>query len=275
MEKRYKQTYDLDIDRYITKKMNSADKATFENIMATDASLKEEIAFREGLIKAMKWKRQVNIAHAEMLKKKAEDPLVVASKSDNQTVNTPIRRIGFRKVLAYAASLSLLVLAGSSWFANNNYSDQRLADGYTSGLLSIENSNLKGGDSSSKDPFEQGLYYLKEKEYVEAASFFKKIPQENETYTQARLHLAYSQYYMDAFVDAIQNSNIVIKESFDTKDKQKSEWLIVQSLLKQGKKDTKFFQQLQAIADNPNHIYQKRAKTLQSELNIFWRKLIF
>ena len=273
MEKKYKEAYDLDIDRYITKKMDAANTAAFEKIMAADTSLQEEVAFRKGLIKAMKWKRQINIAHAEMVKNKAKSPLVIASQSADQVSTIPIRRIGLRRVLSYAASVSLLVLAGLTWFANNNYSDQQLANNNINGLVSLDGGNLKG-ETANKDPFAQGLYYLNQQDYAKAANFFEVIPAQNETYAQARLYLAFSQYHTAAFTDAIQNANIVQQESFDTKDKQKAEWLTVQALLKQGKSDTNFHQQLQVIADNPTHLYQKNAKTLQADLNNFWRKLI-
>ncbi|MFK7981889.1 MAG: hypothetical protein AB8G86_18050 [Saprospiraceae bacterium] len=274
MEKRYKETYDLEIDKYITKKMDEADSAAFEKIMAVDDSLQDEVAFREGLIKAMKWKQQINIAHAEMVKKKAKSPLVIASQSTTKATSRPIRRIGFRKVFAYAASVSLLVLAGLSWFANNNFSDQQLADNYVSSIVSLDGGNLKGGDNNSKDPFEKGLYYLEQKDYTQAASFFETVPIQNEDYAKARLHLAFSQYHTSAFAAATQNANIVIQESFDTIDKQKATWLVIQALLKQGKKDADFFLQLKGIAEDSTHIYQKAAKKLQKDLNNVWRKLV-
>lgn len=275
MEKKYKETYDLEIDKYITKKMDLTASSAFEQLMATDPSLKEEVDFRKGLVKALKWKRQINIAHTKMMKDKATNPLVVASQSTAQTTSTPIRRIGLSRLLAYAASVSLLVLAGLSWFANTNFSDQQLADSYASGIVSLDDSNLKGGDNTSTDPFEQGLYYLKQEEYAQAVSFFEKIPQQNEAYTKARLYLAFSQYHTNTFAAAIQNANIVIQESFDTIDKQKATWLIVQAHLKQGKKDADFIQLLKSIADNPTHIHQKDAKKLQADLNNTWQKLVF
>lgn len=274
MEKKYNETYDQEIDRYIIKKMDSDAAAGFEQLMATDPALLEEVTFRKGLLKAIKWKRQINIAHTEMVKSKTNSPLEITSKVNVVQQETTIRRIGLRKVLAYAASVSILALIGLSWYANNNFSDRYLADTNTNELVSLDDNNLKGGGNTSKDPFDQGLYYLKEKEYTQAASFFETIPNQDDAYVQARLYLAFSQYHIKSFDNAIANANIVQQESFDTKDKQKAEWLIIQALLKQGKKDTNFFNQLKVIADSPNHIYQKRAKTLQVDLDSFWRKLV-
>lgn len=277
MEKRYNDLYDQDIDSYITKKMDGESSLKFEQLMAQDEVLSEEVVFRQGLIKAMKWKRQINIAHTEMLKKKAKPKPILEGVNEpvSEPINVPIRRIGFRRVLAYAASVSILALIGLSWFANNNFSDEQLADNNTRGLISLDDGIFKGGEGTTKDPFEEGLNNLSQEEYAKAATFFEAIPTQNETYVQARLFLAFSQYHTKAYAAAIQNANIVIEKSLDTKDKHKAEWLIIQSQLAQGTRDAAFYTQLKAIVDNPTHTYRKQAVQLQMDLNNFWRKLVF
>lgn len=273
MEKKYKETYDLDIDRYLTKKMNVAAEKEFEQLMSSDLTLAKEVNFRQGLIKAMKWRKQINIAHQEMLKKKVEKPFVVASKSSNQQQGK-IVRMGFRRVLAYAASVSVLALIGSSWFANNQFSDQQLAFNNVNSSISLDGNNLKGGDAGTVDPFEKGLAHLNQQNYEQAATFFEAIPPENEIYSQARLYLAYSQFFKKEYNYTIQNAQLVLQKSLNTPEKHKAEWLIIQAKLAKGQTAASIKAEIATIANNNNHIRQRQAKALLKDLNSFWRKLV-
>jgi len=117
---------------------------------------------------------------------------------------------------------------------------------------------------------------LTNKQYGEAASFFESIPDTSQSYTQARLYLAYAQYELKAFDKTIINTNIVLNKSTNGLSKQKAEWLQLQAMLASGDTDTAAFDQLlDRIAANEKHVVQKEAGELQKSMNSFWRGLVF
>ncbi len=197
---------------------------------------------------------------------------------------TSVISINYKKWLSYAASIALLI-ASPFFYAATNLSNNTLASKNAKNILSTEISNNKSGNRNNdttpnQNPLNEGLRHLNKSELTNkleldnAAKSFKSIPADNEAYTKARLYLAYTNYHLDDYNEAIKNANKVIEKSIDNGEKQKAEWIILLSKLEAENLDDAFYEKLEEISKNDHHNYNAKAKQLKDDLNTFWRRFI-
>lgn len=169
----------------------------------------------------------------------------------------------------------LLAVAFLFWFANNKFSNNALSQVFPE-KLGLDTSDTSRGGENSEDPFDIGTKALVDKDYKKASEFFDRIPVDDETYTKARLYLAYSQYESEHYKEAVKNATIVIEKASSTLLKQKAEWIQLQAMLADGDTDDATFDKLlDKIAANEKHIVQNEAVELKESMNSFWRGLVF
>ncbi len=262
-----------DIERYIRKQMNASEQQAFRGEMNADEGLQEEVNFYEDVAATIRKRRVLADVRAELKADNffSEKASTSTTERDAKVVSMPARGFGrVRSLLAYAASVLMLVVAGSTWWANTNYSNK--------GLASLDYDTIVSGDvrgGENQDVFEQGLQAIEAKDYVQAKTFFKDVPRTSESYTEAALYLAYVEYETANYSAAIQAAEQVLANNPTASNRFSADWLIVQAQLASGDTDSSFQQNLAAIADNDNHDFQVEAQALQTKVNSFWRRFVF
>ena len=161
-------------------------------------------------------------------------------------------------------------------YANLKFSNRALGN---LGLpkLGLESKDLvRSIDPTKEDPLGNGVKALTEKNFATAIQFFEKITTANQSYTQARLYLAYAQFEIKDYENTIANTKIVMEQSANVVNQQAAEWLQLQAMLASGKADDITFKRiLQQMSVNKEHMMQGEAAELQGGMNSFWRGMVF
>ncbi len=257
------------IERFLQGNMDETERLSFEQEMAVDKELADEVAFRRDVSKTISRKKLL-ASVAEQLEK--EDFFSQQQESPKIPERKPLK---LRRYLAYAAAITLLLCLGLYWYAQVNFSDQRLAaisfeeirmlnlTGTTKGLTQAQNTLLL---ETTTD--------LQVQDYEAANDKLDQLLQESPQNAAALLYKAYTQQQQ---ADASTEGTIeaLLSQESTTLIKQKAEWLQVKHWLSQNQDGEDFQNLLQAIIDNPNHQFNKQAIALQSKLQSNWRLLLF
>lgn len=256
--------------KYTQGKLSDFDKKELEEQIKKDDDLEEEASFLQDLAKASEWKGLMDEAEEEM----KESATSLATPTKRQEAKVKSLRV--RRLLSYAASVTLFVLALGTWNANRNFSNLALADRNTAKmeLLGEGLNKFRNTDASIEDPFQKGLDALQSQNFQEAITFFEAIPSTSETYAQARLFLALAQFEEKEWTKSFSNAEIVFAQSQNAATRQQAEWLLIQiSLANDHENDAR--QILNRIANDDTHMYQQDAINLKKGLGSIWRRLVF
>lgn len=259
-----------DLIKYVQGNLEEGAKKEMKEQLETDSELEEEASFLTNLAQVSEWKGMMEEAHKEL---ETENNNVVALPSARSEAK--IRSIGFSKILAYAASVSILVAALSVFYANNNYSNAALASTNTE-RLGFDGAGLNSfrADTQVEDVFQKGLDAIEGKNFTGAASFFEAIPANADNYLPAKLFLAFAQFEQKQYTNAATNAQLVAAQSQTAINRQRAEWLQAQALLANGQ-EIEAQQLITKIAADDTHMFQQAAKELGQQVNSFWRGLVF
>lgn len=176
------------------------------------------------------------------------------------------------KAIAVAACFMLFSYAFMSWYnVNENYNSNTLA---MSTFQSMEMVNNNRSPNQIETVLSYGEAAMEAKDYSEAIEQFGNISKNSEYYNDAQLKLAGAYFAIDEIAKThatlqplLASENIIIKE--------KSEWLQLLSLLKEGKKSSPEFKDLLAhIAQDNNHNFHHEAVDLTELLGDFWMQFV-
>ena len=269
--------FDL-IEKYVNGAMNTAEATSFEAIMKTDKVLAQEVDFYKQVATVAMWKGALEEADADLLKEEEEE-IPLATQSTEATAKlvpiqpkTNVRRLGIRRLLSYAASVSILLIAAGAWFANTNYSSAALME-LKDNKLALSASAVRGINGQT-DTFAPGLKALKEKDFASATTFFETIETNSDRYAEARLYLSYLRYQQKQYEQTISNTRLVMI-SGNLVQQQKAEWLELQALLALDRTDASFDQLVEKVATDEQHLFQKEAIKLRASIKSIWHKITF
>lgn len=257
-----------DFIKYVQGNLDKAGKEKVEAQVESNAQAQEDLSFLEDLAQVSAWKGMMEEAHEELEEAEESDKVIPITAKKQEA---KVRSIGFRRILSYAASVSLLIMALGVWHANTNYSNGSLASSTELDLLA--DTNLKS-EGQVLDPFQQGIEALNRKDYAAAANFFGNIPTSSENYIAAKLYLAYTQFEQKNYPKAVSNAQLVATQSQTALTRHRAEWLQVQALLANGQ-ETAYRPLLEKIINDPTHTFNKSAIALQEKIGSFWRVLTF
>ena len=116
--------YDL-IERYLDQQMTEVEKADFEKLLEKDAELKEELGLHQQITTSLKGEKIHEFRH--VLKETDQN-----WKSVEAVPNTKVKKINFRRVIAIAATVLLLIMAYQFFFVGGGQrsNDQLFADNF-------------------------------------------------------------------------------------------------------------------------------------------------
>lgn len=153
---------------------------------------------------------------------------------------------GWRRFIAVAASVALIMVAMTVWNINGGFSDQALADKYyqvppTGNTMGQD----EGGDTAYLDVFTDAHTAMQQKDYGRARLLFEQLIT---TIPPASFSDDDLKYYQDNL-----------------------DWNLILALLGQDESGQMLQQRLDVILASPEHTYFPKAQQLQDDLDKFWR----
>lgn len=256
---------DIDkIEAYVSGEMTGAERQAFEAEMAGNSALAEEVdAFRLA-------REAVELSISDGLRSQFQEWQETGTnttKSEEARVVTMTPRRNLRRILAIAASVLLILTAGSFWYANNQFSADNLAVGYYQDIPM--DLYVRGGANSMAD----AVAAMQAGNFTEAETFFRSIEAGNDQYFDAQYYLAHSLYLQKEYSASIETLN-ALKEASNNNLKEDGAWLKVLNYLELGQtKDETFQNILSGMLEDEGHTHHSDAVELKNKLNSFWYKL--
>jgi hypothetical protein len=211
------------IEAYLTRQMSVAERDLFEKEIATDNTMQAEVARHRKAAAALQYG-----LHKEMKRHLA---------GIEQGLQRRTRRIRTVSRLAVAASVFLIMAAGTYFYAQHNYRDTSIAQDM---FAATQTEVFRGGEQAV--PVDQ--------RFAEAESLFR-----SGHYDQARLN------YLE-----------IQKE--DTLLKSKAEWNLLLCYLATDPESSQFRIMFDHILQDSTHDYHNRAVSLQDRLGGIWYRLV-
>lgn len=257
--------------KYIQGNMEEGAKKEMKEQFENDSELEKEASFLKDLAQVSEWKGMMEEAQDELDAEKNDRMVVLPSTRPK----TKIKPIFFRKILAYAASVSILLAVLSTFYANNYYSNTSLASTNTE-RLGFDGVGLNSfrTDTQVEDVFQKGLDAIESKDFAGAVSFFEAIPTDADNYLPAKLFLAFAQFEQKEYTTAATNAEIVAINSQNAITRHRAEWLQVQALLANGQENI-YSPLLDKMATDTTHTFHKAALELKDKMSSFWRSMLF
>jgi hypothetical protein len=155
-------------------------------------------------------------------------------------------RSNWLRLGAIAASVLILMVAGASWFSQQNYSDEALVERF---YKQPPTGNTMGAGTTEEEAYLKSFAAahnaLESKDYPQAARLFSalstQLPPEN-------LNTEDLKYYQDNL-----------------------DWSIVLAKIGEGKPEAEINARLERIIGDEQHTYYREAVALKKDLGSFWR----
>jgi hypothetical protein len=267
------------IDQYIWNLLPDNERVAFEQELATDAALREELAVRQVEDAALRLMRRDDLTNkmATWRKEDAEEttPEVVEKKTETKSFVIPEYRGAKRETpkitlfpnlsvlkglkmtanqFAVAATLALLVVAGGVYFASANFSNEGLlTDAYKDSkeTLAKPTPSAQGG--------QEDVFGGSGETVLSAEELFNT--------KKSSLTKADYQKAMAGYQKTVDNPNNLLT------DIRKAEWQIVLCYLAMNETGEPFRKLVEQIADTPAHPFNEPAKDLRYKTQSFWWRL--
>jgi len=183
------------------------------------------------------------------------------------------KRFGMRRLLAVAASVLVLLVAGSIWFANANYSRTSIAANQYE--LPMPNSEM--GVVEKESPFKKGRVAFFNKQYKESIRLLEGIPSDSEKFTEAQYLLAHAHFNQKSYEKAA-GLFTNVKSNLDQlpmiyREINQINWYLILSKLGAGHDETETRALLKVLKENP--AYKPKAEALEKALDSGWHHLVF
>jgi len=255
------------IEDYLFGDMSEKEKTQFESEIATNNALKKEVNLHKIEHQTMELLVQKDLK-ANLNEWKKEKLSTTQQEAPVISINRN-RRLFTR--LAAAASVLLIIgmFAGNLLLPSQNNS--AIAGDFFNETSIADRANKKEA-SNLPAILIPGVQAMQAKEYQTAANLFGAIKDELHQET-AQILQAECYFQLKNYEQTI-NICTPLSNSQDDSIQEKAAWYLVLSYLAQ-EKEAKAKELLQPILKNPNHSYHPYAKTLEQELDSFWKKFSF
>ncbi len=268
------------ITSYVSGRLSGEGLESFMQKMQDDPDLKEEVAFRRLVAEGAKafGNEQLRNQIRQGIEEASEEDTseqkqqqVTAQPPNIKTLRPKIIPMR-RRLMAIAAAIMVLVVAGMFRHANNQYSNQALvADNHAMPSPAIL---LKGGDADdTKNIFAKAADACSTKDYEKGIALLASVPPSDAAYNKAQFHLG------NLYLTTEQPKKAIgvfssLKETGDVRYAEDTDWLLILAFLQNGDLE-KVKLGLDAILQNPDHSLFNQASSLQKKLNSAWRGLVF
>ena len=173
-----------------------------------------------------------------------------------------------RHFLSLVASLLLLIFAGAFWYANQNFNNAQLTLKYYQEPNLASNENVEQSELTTivRDAFSR-------KNYKRVIELGQNIPPDMPGYWNARLQLGHA--YMkknqpkeaaEAFTEIVNTKQVALMEN--------AAWHRILTHVQAGNESQTIHFLNEMIKQNSSD-YVSKARQLKSDIQSFWRKLVF
>ena len=256
---------DEKIRRYLRNRMSEEEREKFKTELNSDPTLKEEVATHA---------LAMNVADEIQKEKLIAQMEGYSFKEENAQKLKPKRAL---RIWAIAASVLLLVVAGSIYFLNQ-FSNDALYTISEDKYPPFENNKLSADAIKQIENFDPYFILILQNKEIEktpeSTKYFSSFDKNNELFFRAQFNLAYSFLLAKDYPQ----SKIVFQSIISSEDADKSLieeaqfYLALVSLLNDETEET--VEQLNIIANQKDHKYSARAEKLLNKLDSFWRAFI-
>lgn len=257
MEDRYDK-----IEAYLGGQLSESEARAFEQNLAQDAGLQEELNAH------LLAKDAIDVAIADSLRETLKTWKEEEKGNIGITEGPRIRTL-WRRNLAIAASVLVLIVAGSYWWANSQYSDSAIAGRFYS---AADLASLRKGPGD-QEPLAPGTKLIQQGNYTEAIQFFNDALLANENNNEARCYRGQAYLLQGDLTAAETDLKLVVQNSIHKNLQEKAEWVLALVYLKEGNA-SQWQPLVEKMASNPEHNYHPDAVNLQTSLNSGWRILV-
>ncbi len=259
------------IDALLNGKLSTTERAAFQEEMAKDANLEQDVKThtleREAIKLLLKedYKAQIKAWRTE-----GSATTTLPSSAKERTLQPKARTRSLRPMLSAAASILLLLVAGF-WFSNANYSGNAIAsDAYTeAGSITDRSGNVQLDKN-----VQQGLQaYFSEQDYDGAIRSFEQAGNS----VDANYYLGHSHFKLKQYGEAVSYFNQVLAATTLPSYINRSQLEYNRLLAQIGAGDTgsTFEQNLAQLIQNGQPPFNTKAQALKDKMGSFWRNLAF
>ncbi len=251
------------INEYVEGSMSSENRQLFESELKTNDALKTEYDLYLATMKTLEVFALDQISEElKSLSIAEENTLHDSSESipSGRIISFP------RRILGLAATLLLLIVAGTLWWSNAQYSDRQLAkrNFITPNLSTVRGDTNLEILTEASEAFYQGKYKMIIKQ-------LQSLDSSHPAYVDAQFILGYTYLKNEQPQDALTAFQKVLKSDKDQL-KASAEWHMILAHLDVG--DQKAAEiALDELLQYPTGAYYSKAKTLKKDLDSFWHKL--
>ncbi len=241
------------IESYLKGEMVDAERQAFEHQLASDEALQQNVAAYRQIFDGFKGMKEK--AFAEEVAKWTEEARsrfdetattrkVISSKPDAKVIS-------LWKRVAVAASFILLIGMAAAWWNSQRYTNiYMVQNAYSPTLSSSTMGETALQATELENTFELGHQFFQNKNYMEAIQQFDQVTATLEANPELLDKLTRKFYLENA------------------------KWTKLLAQFAAGDlTDEEFSARLDAFANDPASDYAEKAKSLQSDLNSFWRKI--
>ena len=248
------------VEAYMENLLNAKDKLQFESDLTSNKELQSEYDAYLAALSAL------DVLALDAL---AEEQKQQASSTDTSGRQTEAKIIGLgRQAFLRAASVALLIFAGSLWFANSNFSNNHLAGNYYENpvLQTVRGENDNTLLTEATEAYQTGDFGLVIEKTTEALS---GNPIDD-----------YSKYLLANAYMKTGSFDMAIKTWGELKDKgssayqESASWYLALSFI-ENDQEQEAIRILTTIKNDANNSYAQKATDLLKKLDSIWRKLVF
>lgn len=282
------------IDAYLANLMDAGQRAEFEDQMAADTNLEQEVkkyALERETVKLLlkeEYRQKVKGWLNEEAKEELATSSTTATGSSNiPQENTPIIKLepqkedtakvvpmkGLRRILSIAASILVLVFAATYYFASGTYSSAAIID---SSYLMADSPGDRSGDTAGSAALIAALQTYFAEDYQSAKTQFAQISINEPDYLAAQYYLGHTSLKLkdysaasNAFSSLLESTNL---PSFINKDKLSYNHLL--AMMGEGNTGNRFQEDLQNLIDNGSPSFSQKAQVLKDKTTSFWFKML-
>ena len=267
------------IDLYLADQLPASEKSAFELAMNQNAALKKEVQIHRLERRATRTLLKNNFRE-KIKKNRAASTISWDSITDESSAAAPkevkvFKMRPLKRILSMAAAGLVFILAGSIWWSNTQFSNERLAE---EGYYQAASAGNKSRGNEADPIFQGGLQaYFVNKDYVQAIQQFSAIPITDGNYLAAQYYLGHSQLQAEQFSAAIAAFEKVLQAPIIPPFMTKEEvtWNQLMAYMGIGDTGTVFQQKLNNLITSGQPPFQQKAKNLQAQLGSFWRNFVF
>lgn len=240
------------IEQYLAKEMTATERKAFEKELKTNPSMANELRIAQQI--------DLSILQDDIIDLRKKMISVINEGKNQQTKDTPVRRIGVAKWWYAAASFLLIGSISAMLFfqSGSKISNETLFDKYYSSENVID-------ITRSDDNIVEAVMKFQQKDFAVASELFKRILAKDKSNIAVWFYYGISNIETGNYDNSIKAFNTII-ENNDNLYIEHAEWYLGLCLLKSNQVD-KAVDQFQLIASNSDNYHRQDAKTILEKIN--------